>query len=416
MREGPQALRGAYRVCEGGTQMMIGANRVEKQTKMKTDENDIVGFIGAYTIMMRLHHPIRTICRVPLSSHTCRALSTSPKDDSLVVVLYTSPRPALILNAARLLAVKSAASAIGAVWATTVALGGSNSIGVASVAALPALTVSAPVIPQAASVVMGLLSGAGVSGSFALAGAFAVLSFASGYAARVISRSILVRLETPREVEDTSNAVQMMISAYTPSLFGAGNNITVFKRSDVLGSTATSTIQSFRVKIGGNGDGDSGDRGGEIRTFALFPVEPHWRSDDINALRALVYENYFRKEEEPGGNTPRVAISARELASEIEGFGPFRPAIFADPLAVTARAENALLPNVVYEAHGTVWAKFNTPAPLNEAALRRADRRKGEGLSNDTPLPTVPSILNALPLLTNNLLVQNGGLDKGTKT
>ena len=340
-----------------------------------------------------------------------RALSSTAKDvgsHASSVVLYSSPRPLIILTAARLLAAKSAVAGVGAIWTAALAIGGSGTgtgTGGASAAAGISTFLTPPAlnplfIPQASGAVMTFLSESGVSGSSVLVGAFALLSLASGFAARMICRSILVRLESQGGggggAGASAGAVTddaLIITAYTPHFFGAGNHVTTFKRSDVLCAVATTTIQSFRVTVGGGG--------GRVRTFALFPVEPHWRSDDIGALRALVYEQHFRKEEEPGGNVARVAISASTLAAGISGFGPFRPAAFADPLAVAARAALTAssspdtcysLPTNVFEAHGTVWARFDSPEALDEASLRHADRRKGEGFTYDTPLPTVPTI------------------------
>jgi hypothetical protein len=249
---------------------------------------------------------------------------------------------------------------------------------------------------------MGGLASLGVSAPFALAGAFAALSLASGAAARIVIRSTLVRLESQRAASGSASTERL--TAFTPRLFSSENNRFSFNRSDVLGAPPRSTFQSFRVSV---------DGGASTRTFALFPVEPLWRSDDIDALRTLIYAQYFRKEEEGASSALRVAISAPELSKGIEGFGPFRPAIFADPHAEAARTARLLpplpeglssavapvvlkddsrLPAPLFSAHGTVWANFDVPPKSTVTDLRRADRRRGEGLPDDSPLPSVPKI------------------------
>jgi len=246
------------------------------------------------------------------------------------------------------------------------------------------------------------LASLGVSAPIALAGAFAALSIASGAAARILIRSTLVRLESQRAASVPESAERL--TAFTPTLFSSENSRFSFSRSDVLGAPPKSTFQSFRVSVNG---------GASTRTFALFPVEPLWRSEDIDALRTLIYAQYFRKEEEGASSALRVAISAPELSKGIEGFGPFRPAIFADPHAEAARAARLLppspegsshtgatvalkddsrLPAPLFSAHGTVWANFDVPPPATVKDLRRADRRRGEGLPDDSPLPSVPKI------------------------
>jgi hypothetical protein len=318
-----------------------------------------------------------------------RALATAAAP---VVVLYESPRPRLVLAAARLLAAKSAVALGGAAWALNAAGAGAGALPAAAAAATAPLATPAPAILAA-------LAAAHVSPAGALAGGFFLLAALAGGAARALARGTLLRLEARADAAVAGGAT---LTARTPSLLGFRDAEVSFPRGAVLGAAPRATVQSFRVAAAAAG-APGGARA--ARTFMLFPVEPGWRSEDIGELRALVYGAFFRAAEEPGGAARRVAISDAELARGIAGFGPFRPAAFADPLAPAARALAArgdsggggggggALPPHVFAAHGAVWADFLIPAAPTEAEMRRAEAaRAGGGARAALPLPALPPL------------------------
>lgn len=239
---------------------------------------------------------------------------TAPGRVGSSVLLYTSPRPRLILAAARVLAVKSAASLVAGAWVGHAALAPAGAWG-AAVAAVAA--------------------GGGVPAALQLAAGFFVLSALSGGAARAIVTRTVVRIErtvepaeaAPSAAPDSRGptaAPTIIIS--TPALLGSGCVSHSYPASALRGALPNSLLQGFRVPA----------RRGRYSERFLFPVEPHWKSDDLHALRTLLYADYFRPSERtPDADAARVA---RELARGIEGFGPFRPAAFADPLAGTHQA------------------------------------------------------------------------------
>jgi hypothetical protein len=144
------------------------------------------------------------------------------------------------------------------------------------------------------------------------------------------------------------------------------------------------------------------ERGGATRTYLLLPVDG-WRSADYAYLKAFVYERYFRDEAPPPRDQDVIAI---------DGFGPYRPAQFADPAhPASARVGWPAPPEAVagtglFLRDGWVYARFGeAPRPTLDdrrqrelaAALRRDARlleAAGEGLGRleraATPPPPPP--------------------------
>jgi hypothetical protein len=301
-------------------------------------------------------------------------------------VLYTSPPPRLILAAARLLALKSAASACACAWAAHACLAPH----LAAAAAPPALALAAALASPYAKLSLGF-------------GALAALSAA-------VSRAVTARTVLRLTLEAGGEGLLVA----TPRLLGAAQREQRVRVADVQGASANSTLQGFRVAAAPAPGG--GLRGAAARPFYLFPVEPHWRSEDLPALRRLLFAQYFREEEAAAAaaGVGSFGVSGAALAAGIAGFGPFRPAQFADPRAQGARAleEGSLgsggaagegagsslalcaLPTGLRLERGTVWADFAVPpAPtLEERRASEAARRAGRA-PPPRPLPTLPSSL-----------------------
>jgi len=149
-------------------------------------------------------------------------------------------------------------------------------------------------------------------------------------------------------------------------------------------------------------------------------VEPLWRSSDLPALRRLLFAQYFRPEEaQAAAEAPEsFGVSGPELTAGIEGFGAFRPALFADPGAqqqrgllegaggsssaqagaqqLTPTPQQSLPDGLRRERDGTVWAEFVLPPPLTieQRRERERERKLGKGAKPmPTPLPTLPQAL-----------------------
>jgi hypothetical protein len=167
-----------------------------------------------------------------------------------------------------------------------------------------------------------------------------------------------------------------------PNVF-AGERTTAHRRSDVSCAPPNTPMTAFRLRPRRARDGALA--GGRPKTLFLFPVEPAWSSADLPYLRTLVYGDYFRPTETaPPPDTTLLAI---------EGFGPYRPAQFADPNSPVFPAPYTLLgdgggggdggassrpkalagtPFTV--ARGTVWANFRLPPKLTLADRRAIER------------------------------------------
>ena len=299
------------------------------------------------------------------------------------MALYHSPPPRLIIAAARLLAVKSMVSTCACAWAAhAYAL---------TPAALP-LTIAALASPL---VKMSL--------------GFGALASLSALVSRHIVQRTVLRLELEPGGSGSGGGT-LLVS--TPRLLGAGVSVERVPAASVQGASANSTVQGFRVDGGG----------GRLRAYYLFPVEPHWRSSDPPALRRLLFAQYFREEEAAAAAAAvgSFGVSGPELMGGIEGFGPFRPALFADPRAAALPALEgagegsssssgsgsgsagsgvsvpalASLPVGVRRGGGTVWADFVLPPPRSLEARRAREYNKKAGKPNPpTPLPSLPAAL-----------------------
>lgn len=108
-------------------------------------------------------------------------------------------------------------------------------------------------------------------------------------------------------------------------------------------------------------------------------------------LRRLVYKEYFRDEPPPPDE--------HALLPQIEGFGSFRPAYFADPhspLAAALPDNPALLNDTPYTvgSDGQVRAEFSLPAKLS---LQQKRRRKGKGKAARPEGLEAPSVPHFTP-------------------
>lgn len=267
-----------------------------------------------------------------------RALVSTRALSTRAVVLYVSPRPALVLGAARVLALKSVVCAGGAGWAASVYGTGPGAAEAASFASAAESSLSAS-----------LLAAAGADPSAVIVCAFALLSAVSAVAARALTRMTLLRLEVGPAAEE--------LTAFTPRLLLSGDIATTFKRIDVLGARGSSALQGFRVRA-------SADGMQRARTFLLFPVEPGWRSDDIGALRELIFGKFFRPSEEVPG--ARLTLGAAEHTRGIAGFGSYRPAAAADPLFSLPGARRPLTSGAAVDA--ATAAALNPAAPIEQRA------------------------------------------------
>lgn len=318
------------------------------------------------------------------------------------VTLYTSPSPKLVLAGLRLLAVKSFLAATGG-----------------AVALRHALTGSAPPLTEALSSVGALPR------DYALAaGLFAFSLAAGGYSVSAASRVVTALSASPADAAALRPAPALAGGAGAAALaaaraaavvrvttcsLGGGARTFSARAGDIEGASARASTQGFVLC-------PRGASWLRERRYFVFPVEPHWRSEDLPALRSLLFATHFREGEARAvelGRAPRV--SAPALAAGIAGFGPFRPAAFADPHGAGRAAllppspgdtadgsAPANLPAGARWKHGEVWADFVVPPPPSLAARRERELREKAGVAlahgeNADALPSVPKIEAPLP-------------------
>lgn len=234
-----------------------------------------------------------------------------------------------------------------------------------------------------------------------LGGGFLLMGLLSGYFASILPRRTVLQVElqragteeegapipklTPDEVNALSGQNPRDLLRITHPGVLWGTRTVTLPRYTFTCTSGTKIIQSFRMK---------NKRGTRFVSLFLFPVEPHWKSDDLAYLRTLCYGEFFRpNERSPPPDAPLIAI---------EGFGPYRPAQFADPHHPAFQwfepDEKRALPNTPFRIEqGTVWADFRLPPSRSVLEARRARERamQVEGKSAQeamkTQLPTLPA-------------------------
>jgi hypothetical protein len=338
------------------------------------------------------------------------------------VVVYASAQPRLVLWAARVLAVQSAAAAAGA-----------------AAVSYRQLTAAFASKQDVWNYLMGLQELTGPELRLGLPVGFAAMAAVAGAAAQLIARRTVIGIEVTRPQGSGAAAASASQAAAAAGGLPADTlaheslaaEETVFiTRPRIWASLWT---QSARSELGAEAGGSSGAllpspagspgtvtetapramlkcaapnttftsfrlnlATGRVITMYLFPVRG-WRSDEAAYLRTLIYGDYFRREERPP--PPDTTLIA------IEGFGAYRPAQFADthnplfPEAVPVHPSgDASVPvplpgTPFYAAQGTVWAQFQLPPrkSLEErrAAVRRAALAAPVGARLD-PVLAVP--------------------------
>lgn len=203
----------------------------------------------------------------------------------------------------------------------------------------------------------------------------------------LISRVILGRTVTALEIERRPPAADSGIlpdsPRYTegdvvhierPLLWSSkGRKWVTVPRKRITCAPATTTMTSFRLET---------ETGRPMQNY-LFPV-PGWKSEDLPYLRTLIYGEYFRPEEDKREQERKE----EQQHMEIEGFGPYRPAQFADPAsplfitpgqaAEEAAQRLATVPSPFTVRDGTVWADFVLPAKPTVPQLRAREKRAAE--------------------------------------
>ena len=259
-------------------------------------------------------------------------------------------------------------------------------------------------------------------GDLRLAGAFAALAVLGHVLSRRVIRSILVRIDLLAPLESdvsassavsypTTRPVSKSASSGTPhaqetpapfapqgpvkvlTALEAQNPASILRlysprlwrpsllvsrdvrREDILCNVGHSVLTGLRVRRPG--------RRGLASSHYLFPT-PGWKSANLAYLKVMLYGDFFRPEEAP----PPPDSDA--LA--IEGFGPYRPAQFADThhprfqwhlpssgaegSSLTDDGSRVPVPGTPFSLqHGAVWAEFVMP-PRPTLEQRRAWERE----------------------------------------
>jgi hypothetical protein len=142
-----------------------------------------------------------------------------------------------------------------------------------------------------------------------------------------------------------------------PTAWGGVGRAERVPRSHIVCAAPSTAMQSFRVFRGS----------GRWEENYLLPA-PGWRTEHGAYLKTLLRGDYFRPDDAPP--TPDIDLIA------IEGFGPYRPAQFADPLhpgiaRVAAVVQQASLPPPVAAAAVAALPAASSPFDAAEAAATR---------------------------------------------
>jgi hypothetical protein len=191
---------------------------------------------------------------------------------------------------------------------------------------------------------------------------------------------LAARAEMAEALQPSASAGHQIV-LYRPSLWrgAAAMRAQTVPRSDIACAPPNKTDLVFELSL---------PSGRQVHQH-LLPL-PGWRSGNRPYLCALLYADYWRSEAPPPADTG--------LLRGIEGFGPYRPAQFADLWHPTAlaplmreaagSADGHVRPRAVegtpfYVEHDTVWAHFTVPPRPSLAARREAERLAAvEGRAN----------------------------------
>lgn len=307
------------------------------------------------------------------------------------ITIYSSPKPKLVLAASKLLTLKSAAC-----------------LGYGAHVLSRAVDPSSPAFTAAKAPTVGAVHDL-ISLTSQLGGGFLLMGLLAGYFAAILPRRTVLRVELQRAGDKEEDEGKPLVPKLTPEEVNAlsgqnprdllrithpgllwGTRTVTLPRATFTCTSGTKIIQSFRMKNKG---------GTRYVSLFLFPVEPHWTSDDLAYLRTLCYGEFFRpNERSPPPDAPLIAI---------EGFGSYRPAQFADPHHAAFQwfepGEKRALPSTPFRIEqGTVWADFRLPASRSVLEARRARERavqvagKGAQEAMTGQLPTLPASTDLL--------------------
>ena len=279
-------------------------------------------------------------------------------------LLYSSRPPALVLGLVRVLAANAAASGAAALSLLAQYAGAPTSAVADAVSptlsALAGMGINGPLLSMIAAVaaVDPLVRGAALLGT---------VGGVSGWFAATLLRRTVVRLEV---VEGPPPRLRIS----RPSFWGGGRTVdAVYPASAVSCNPSGSTMQGFLLSAGAPGSWGAGRQTPRY----LFPLHDAV-SGDLGRLKTIMYGDYFRAGE--------TGPPADEALIAIAGFGPYRPAQFADPRCAAVggleglRTPAGLLapgpipgtPYVLDGADGGVWGEFVLPAK-RAFQERRAD-------------------------------------------
>ena len=323
------------------------------------------------------------------------------------MVIFESARPQLVMWLGRIMGLKSAVCTGAAgfsAWIYTSALAQQGSAAAAA-------------------------SAAASTGDPRLTGGFLALALVSGYISRAVSNRTVTKLILERPAGrcetaspndsatdgPTNNAdasakeneasskkasnrfaqkpepVKLAIEAqnpddtiiiHRPKLWSSSDRVLRVRRRDISCARANSTFQGFQLSI-------SDKHGGAIPQY-LFPVHGKSRSDDLPYLKTMLFGDFFRDEPPPPPDSELIAI---------EGFGPYRPAQFADahhpkfPLHIPVTPQAQEVPGLpFFTQHGTVWAQFSSPPKptlIERRAMERDEKLYGKQRTPADRLPTI---------------------------
>jgi hypothetical protein len=137
---------------------------------------------------------------------------------------------------------------------------------------------------------------------------------------------------------------------------------------------------------------------GAIFDKYIFPVPGKWKSESLDELKYILFGEHFRE------NEPSSPPDILQVA--IAGFGPFRPAQFADPhspgfqqvLDVENNVANFSVTPPFYLREGTVWSTFTEPPKMS-----LSDRRKMEKMIVDGNVDVHSFIASKTPTVPANV-------------
>ena len=162
------------------------------------------------------------------------------------------------------------------------------------------------------------------------------------------------------------------VSIHRPRLWSSADAVVRVRRHEISCAPSSALVQGFLLRTSASG---------RSQPQWLFPLPGAARSEDWRYLKELLFGDFFRREPPP---PPDAA-----LLGAIAGFGPYRPAQFADPRhprylprsspLLTEGPSGAFLSTAFpgtpfFAREGGVWAAFHLPPPPSLAQRREAER------------------------------------------